>query len=227
MIVDFLKSSMIDYPGKIASVLFTTGCNFRCPYCHNAPLVTGENDAKDLEHLLETLKKRKRFVDAVVISGGEPTLHEELLPFMKELKNEGFSIKLDTNGTKPNRLNQWIRAGVLDYIAMDIKQAIPQYSHLVHMPVDLEAIEESVSIIRLSEIPHEFRTTVYQEGFQQEDFLSIAKWLKGSPRYAIQNFHPQEELLNSAVKMTPYPLETLKEIQESLAPYFGEVILRK
>lgn len=227
MIVDFLKSSMIDYPGKIASVLFTTGCNFRCPYCHNAPLVTGENDAKDLEHLLETLKKRKRFVDAVVISGGEPTLHEELLPFMKELKNEGFSIKLDTNGTKPNRLNQWIRAGVLDYIAMDIKQAIPQYSHLVHMPVDLEAIKESVSIIRLSEIPHEFRTTVYQEGFQQEDFLSIAKWLKGSPRYAIQNFHPQEELLNSAVKMTPYPLETLKEIQESLAPYFEEVILRK
>jgi pyruvate-formate lyase-activating enzyme len=95
------------------------------------------------------------------------------------------------------------------------------------MPVDLEAIEESVSIIRLSEIPHEFRTTVYQEGFQQEDFLSIAKWLKGSPRYAIQNFHPQEELLNSAVKMTPYPLETLKKIQESLAPYFGEVILRK
>ncbi len=227
MIVDFLKSSMIDYPGKIASVLFTTGCNFRCPYCHNAPLVTGENDAKDLEHLLETLKKRKRFVDAVVISGGEPTLHEELLPFMKELKNEGFSIKLDTNGTKPNRLNQWIRAGVLDYIAMDIKQAIPKYGHLVHMPVDLDAIEESVSIIRLSEIPHEFRTTVYQEGFQQEDFLSIAKWLKGSPRYAIQNFHPQEELLNSAVKMTPYPLETLKEIQESLAPYFGEVILRK
>ena len=227
MIVDFLKSSMIDYPGKIASVLFTTGCNFRCPYCHNAPLVTGENDAKDLEHLLETLKKRKRFVDAVVISGGEPTLHEELLPFMKELKNEGFSIKLDTNGTKPNRLNQWIRAGVLDYIAMDIKQAIPKYGHLVHMPVDLDAIEESVSIIRLSEIPHEFRTTVYQEGFQQEDFLSIAKWLKGSPRYAIQNFHPQEELLNSAVKMTPYPLETLKEIQESLAPYFEEVILRK
>jgi pyruvate formate lyase activating enzyme len=227
MIVDFLKSSMIDYPGKIASVLFTAGCNFRCPYCHNAPLVTGEMETKDLDSLLDTLIKRKRFVDAIVISGGEPTLHADLLPFLKTLKSQGFSIKLDTNGTKPNRLNQWIRAGVLDYIAMDIKQAIPEYGAMVHMPVDLEAIEESVSIIRLSEIPHEFRTTVYQEGFQQDDFLSIAKWLRGSPRYAIQNFHPQEELVDSSVKMTPYPIETLQEIQKSLTPYFGEVILRK
>lgn len=227
MIVDFLKSSMIDYPGKISSVLFTAGCNFRCPYCHNAPLVTGEMETKDLNSLLDTLIKRKRFVDAIVISGGEPTLHADLLPFLKTLKRQGFSIKLDTNGSKPNRLNQWIRAGVLDYIAMDIKHAIPKYGSLVQEPVDLEAIEESVSIIRLSEIPHEFRTTVFQEGFQQDDFLSIAKWLKGSPRYAIQNFHPQEELVDSSVKMTPYPIEMLQEIQKSLTPYFGEVILRK
>lgn len=227
MIVDFLKSSMIDYPGKIASVLFTAGCNFRCPYCHNAPLVTGEMESKDLDSLLNTLIKRKRFVDAVVISGGEPTLHADLLPFLRALKKEGFFIKLDTNGSKPNRLNQWIRAGVVDYIAMDIKQAIPEYGAMVQVPVDLEAIEESVSIIRLSEVPYEFRTTVYQEDFQQDDFLSIAKWLKGSPRYALQNYHPQEDVVDPSVTMTPYSIETLQEIQKNLTPYFGEVILRK
>lgn len=218
---------MIDYPGKIASVLFTQGCNFRCPYCHNAALVQGSQDTKDLSELMNTLKNRKQFVDAVVISGGEPTLHAELLPFMKELKQEGFSIKLDTNGTRPNRLNQWINAGVIDFVAMDIKQAIPQYGHLVHMPVDLEAIEESVALIRMSGLPHEFRTTVYQEGFQEEDFHSIAKWLKGSPRYAIQNFHPQEELLAPELKMTPFAMEDLHQIKEKMTPYFGEVILRK
>lgn len=227
MIVDLLKSSMIDYPGKVASVLFTAGCNFRCPYCHNAALVQNPQEQRNLEELLAFLTSRKRFVDAVVISGGEPTLHADLLPFLKELKKEGFSIKLDTNGTKPHRLNQWIKAGVIDYIAMDIKQAIPQYGQLVHKPVDLEAIEESVAIIRMSDLPHEFRTTVFQEGFLDEDFDQIGKWLKGSPRYAIQNFHPQEEMLNPEVKMTPYDSETLEQIKEKMTPFFGEVILRK
>lgn len=227
MIADFLKSSMIDYPGKIASVIFTAGCNFRCPYCHNAVLVQDPPERKDTNELLAFLKNRKRFVDAVVISGGEPTLHADLLPFMKELKQEGFSIKLDTNGTRPNRLNQWINAGVIDYVAMDIKQAIPQYGHLVHMPVDLEAIEESVAIIRMSGLPHEFRTTVFQEGFQDEHFESIAKWLKGSPRYAIQNYHPQEDLLVPEMKMTPCSPDKLVELKEKMTPHFGEVILRK
>lgn len=218
---------MIDYPGKIASVLFTQGCNFRCPYCHNAALVTDAQEAKDLEDVMDYLKSRKKFVDAVVISGGEPTLHADLLPFLKELKQEGFSIKLDTNGTRPNRLNQWINAGVIDFVAMDIKQAIPQYGHLVQKPVDLEAIEESVALIRMSGLPYEFRTTVYQEGFNEEDFHSIAKWLKGSPRYAIQNFHPQEELLAPAGEMTPFTVKALEELKEKMTPFFGEVILRK
>ncbi len=208
-------------------MLFTAGCNFRCPYCHNAPLVNQPQEGKDSDELLAFLKKRKPFVDAVVISGGEPTLHADLLPFMKDLKREGFSIKLDTNGTRPHRLNQWIQAGVVDYIAMDIKQAIPQYGHLVHMPVDLEAIEESVAIIRMSGLPYEFRTTVFQEGFADENFESIGKWLKGSQRYAIQNFHPQEELLIPEVKMTPYPPNALEALKEKMTPYFQEVIIRK
>ena len=166
-------------------------------------------------------------MDAVVISGGEPTLHAGLLPLMKALKREGFSIKLDTNGTRPHRLNKWIQAGVVDYIAMDIKQAIPQYGHLVHMPVDLEAIEESVAIIRMSGLPYEFRTTVFQEGFTDDDFESIGKWLKGSQRYAIQNFHPQEELLIPEVKMTPYQPTDLEKLKEKMTPYFQEVIIRK
>lgn len=214
------KSSFIDYPDKICTVFFTGGCNFRCPYCHNSNLVYNEGEYIAEEFALEYLDKRANFLDAVCISGGEPTLHKGLYDFIKKAKDKGYLVKLDTNGTNPKVLKRLIDDNLVDYIAMDIKAPLPKYYEVVNTNVDINSILESISLIKSSCTDYEFRTTVCKELLTYEDIIEIGEYLKGSNRYYIQNFKDGDTILGGQKKFSSYDLDTLKKIEERLKGYF-------
>ncbi len=221
-----VKSSFIDYPGKICAVYFTGGCNFRCPYCHNAPLVKGEGDEIDEEEVFEHLERRRGMLDGVCISGGEPTLHPELSSFFKKIKERGFLAKLDTNGTAPKVIEGLIKARIIDYIAMDIKAPFDKYSEIAGKMVDIGAIKESISLIKNSDIEYEFRTTVCEELLNVKDIMEIAQRIKGSKRYVIQNFKDCENVLAGEGKFSPFSIKKLKDLEEMLQGFFVEFKVR-
>ena len=217
------KSSFIDYPDKICTVYFVGGCNFRCPYCHNSSLVNNIGDKIDESEIFEFLKRRKKFVDAVCISGGEPTLQPDLFNFISKLKEEGFWVKLDTNGTNSEVLKDLLDHNLLDYIAMDIKAPFEKYSEVAGTKVDIETIKTSIEIICKSSIDYEFRTTVSKELLTKGDILNIGKMLEGSKKYCLQNFRDGEDVLCGEKNLTPFDAETLKALGIALKPYFKEV----
>lgn len=176
--------SLIDYPNKLCATLFTGGCNFRCPYCHNPELVIGYEKLPDIiqDEILKFLKERKGFLDGITICGGEPTIHSYLPDFVKLVKKEGFLVKLDTNGTNPDMLKKI----EVDYIAMDIKGSLKRYNEVSGVKVDTDFIKKSVDLIMESSIDYEFRTTVFPGFFNKEDAVQIAKWVKGAKRYVLQ-----------------------------------------
>lgn len=176
--------SLIDYPNKLCATLFTGGCNFRCPYCHNPELVIGYEKLPDIiqDEILKFLKERKGFLDGITICGGEPTIHSYLPDFVKLVKKEGFLVKLDTNGTNPDMLKKI----EVDYIAMDIKGSLKRYNEVSGVKVDTDFIKKSVDLIMESSIDYEFRTTVFPDFFNKEDAVQIAKWVKGAKRYVLQ-----------------------------------------
>ena len=190
------KLTLLDYPGKIACTVFTYGCNFCCGFCHNALLVTEENnDNISEDEFFVFLKKRQGILDGVCISGGEPTLQDDLAEFISKIKAIGYSVKLDTNGSNPNIIRKLIEENLLDYIAMDIKNSPEKYSLTCGCDVDLNLIQESVSIIIESGIDHEFRTTTVREYHSAEDFGIIANWLKGKSKYFLQHFEDSGNLI--------------------------------
>lgn len=193
-----VKFSLNDYPGKTSAVVFTRGCNFRCRYCHNPELVLSEKYAKKipLSKIFSFLKSRKNKLDAVCITGGEPTNHSDLPFFIKKIKNMGFLVKLDTNGSNPQMLKKFIEEKVLDYIAMDIKAPLNPISYLKvsEMPFDTKKIKKSISLIINSGLPHEFRTTVVKSLTSKNDLLKIAKSIKGADNYFLQKFVPAKKL---------------------------------
>ncbi len=184
------KHSLIDYPGKIACVVFFAGCNFRCPYCHNADLVRGRAvDPMDLDRFWRFLEKRRGFLDGVVISGGEPTLQEEISAFCRRIREMGFSIKLDTNGSKPDVVAKLLGEGVLDCIAMDIKTDPKQYVSMGLFPNgDVDCIFESIECIKTSGIAYEFRTTCVAPFVTDETFPAMLASIAGADRYVLQPF---------------------------------------
>jgi len=214
------KLTLIDYPGKIACTLFTFGCNFRCPYCHNPELVV-ENNTPSIpeEQIMSFLEKRKNFLEGVCITGGEPTLYSDLPEFIKKVKRLGFSVKLDTNGTNPEMVKELINKKLVDYIAMDIKAPLEKYDDVVKVKADKKKIKESVEIIK-SFPEHEFRTTIIPELLSRDDMIAIAKWLKGAKRFFIQQFRPSKTLDKSFLAKQPYSKEELEKIRESIKPYF-------
>ncbi len=222
------KTSLIDFPGKIATTLFLDSCNFRCPYCYNIDLVLGTNKLENHteEEILEFLKSRKKFIDGVCLTGGEPCLHPDLKEFIAKIKNLGLLVKLDTNGTNPEVLKELIEEKLIDYIAMDIKAPLEKYEKVVKRKVDLEKIQESVNIIRNSGIDYEFRTTVVPGLFNREDALAIGKWLKGSRRYFLQQFRSEKTLDEKFKGKEPYSIEQLKELAETAKPFFEKVEIR-
>lgn len=182
---------MVDYDGKIACTAFTGGCNFRCPFCHNAPLVIGDVKAQRIneDEIFDYLSKRKGLVDAVCVTGGEPTLHADLPEFFKRARQMGYATKLDTNGTNPDMLQTLIRERLLDYVAMDIKNSKEKYALTVGTQnIDMESIERSVEMLKLSGVDHEFRTTLIAEFHSEDDMRKIAEWVQGANRYYMQKY---------------------------------------
>ncbi len=222
------KISLIDYPGKISSVLFTTGCNFKCSYCHNPELVQAEQfpDSIAAEEIFTFLEKRRGQLDAVVITGGEPTLHQDLPQFIERIKLLGYLVKLDSNGTNPAMLDALIQNKSLDYIAMDIKAPLDKYESIVRMPVDIEAIKKSIALLKKSSVDYEFRTTVIKTQLTPEDFGDIAELIHGARLYAFQKFIPTKANDEKVLSEPTYSDREFKDLQKIMAPHVGKVIIR-
>jgi len=221
-----VKSSFIDYPDRICAVYFVGGCNFRCPYCHNAPLLEGKGEIIYEDEVFGHLEKRKNMLDGVCISGGEPTLKPDLEAFLEKVKKRGFLVKLDTNGAKPKVLERLLKKNAIDYIAMDIKAPFGKYNIAAGKPVDTEPIKESIALVRNASIEYEFRTTVCRELLNKEDIIDIARLIRGSRRYIIQNFRDRDTVLAGAGKLTPFNREELSDIRISISGMFKEFRIR-
>lgn len=190
------KTSLLDYPGKISAIVFTQGCNFRCPYCHNPELLKADGNTQNMSvpSVLDFLKTRTGKLDGVVITGGEPCLHADLPEFIKEIKQLGFLVKLDTNGSCPGMLERLINENLLDYIAMDIKAPPDKYPLIAGVKTDVEKIQQSAKLIMESKIDYEFRTTVLKSMLNFEDFEKIGSFIRGARRYYLQKFVPSKAL---------------------------------
>lgn len=221
----FMKSSYIDFPGRISSVIFTGGCNMRCPYCHNRELV--ENKGKEIpeEYIIKTLLLRKEFINSVVISGGEPTIHKDLPEFIKKLKGFGFFIKLDTNGTNPEMLKNLIENNLLDYVAMDIKNSFKRYEKVTVLKVSIENIKKSMEILRKNNVNYEFRTTICKELTKIEDIEKIASMIKKDEKFYLQNFR-NSEYIQKNIKLTPYSDEELAFLERKYKRNFTDFNIR-
>lgn len=227
----FQKSSLIDYPEKISAIIFTQGCNFRCPYCHNPELTTGKSEeergkSREIKEILAFLKTRVGKLDGVVITGGEPTLHNNLPEFIKQIKDLGFLIKLDTNGTNPEMLQSLINEKLIDYVAMDIKAPIEKYSEVICAKVDTGKVLKSVEILNESDIEHEFRTTVVKSQLSVNDFEKIGEMIKGSGKYYLQKFVPTKTLNRFYMNQTTYSDEEFEPIVVSLKKQIKKVEIR-
>ena len=179
------KTTLLDYPGKLASIIFTGGCNMNCPYCHNSELIHPHTDALiSEEELFAHLKKRKNTLEGLVISGGECTLQKDLMEFCHKVRSLGYSIKLDTNGTDPQTLRMLVQKDLVQYVAMDIKNSKEKYPLTVGLKsFDLRPLEESVAFLLEGHVDYEFRTTVVSEFFTKEDFHKIGQWISGADAY--------------------------------------------
>lgn len=221
----FQKMTMLDYPGKVACTVFTHACNLRCPFCHNAPLVVGEYTPVSEAQILSYLQKRKGILDGICITGGEPLLQKDIRAFIEKVRALGLAVKLDTNGTFPERLHELIDAGLVDYVAMDIKNSPARYAETVGLStLDLAPIEESVRILKEGRVPYEFRTTVVRELHSEADMQAIGAWLAGAERYFLQQFTDSGALLGNGY--SAHAPDTLKEFADIVKPYIPAVSLR-
>ena len=197
------KLTLLDYPGKVAATIFTVGCNFRCPFCHNAPLVNKveKNCFIDEEEILSFLNKRVGIIDGVVITGGEPTLMTDLPEFISKIKALGYNVKLDTNGTNPEMLEYLINNKMIDYVAMDIKNCIEKYTETagVDDSFDLGVVKRSAEILMQNAVDFEFRTTVVSPYHTEEDFERIGQWLAGEEKFYLQAFVDSGNLVGDGV----------------------------
>lgn len=217
----FEKCTLIDYPGKVACMVYTIGCPFRCPYCHNPELVDETVTTRISEDdVLSFLDTRRTMLDGVVITGGEPTMHgDALLSFMRAVKRRGFLVKLDSNGTSPDILERAIDERLVDYIAMDIKAPLAKYSATVSRPVDGEAIKRSIELIKKSGVDYEFRTTIVKSMLREEDLETIGKEIAGAKTYYLQKFIPTKLLNPQFVKKVTYSDEEFQALQQKLQKY--------
>ena len=197
-ICGYQKTTLLDYPGHVAATIFTGGCNFRCPFCHNSDLVVNSTMSPCIsqEEIFSFLKKRKNVLSGICITGGEPTLQTNLSEFIKKVRSLGYKIKLDTNGYRPDVISSLLEDNLLDYIAMDIKAGLSNYAKVSGIPnLDTSKIKESISIIENSGIDYEFRTTVVKELHSRQDFLEISEMLSSSSPYFIQSFKDSGNIL--------------------------------
>lgn len=221
------KLTLLDYPGKMACTVFTAGCNLRCPFCHNASLVVNppKESAYSQEEIFSFLEKRKGIIDGVAITGGEPLIQPDLEEFVVKARELGYSVKLDTNGTNPEKLRKLIDKNLLDYVAMDIKGSKNSYSQCVGIPnYDTTKIEKSVEILKASNIDYEFRTTVAKGLHTIQDIAEIGEWLRGAKRYFLQGFEDSGDLIG--FDMSAFSKEQMLELQEIMKQYVPNCEIR-
>ena len=220
------KLSLVDYDDNLTATLFMAGCPFRCPFCHNAPLVLHPERAEKIpfDEILDYLNKRKGVLDAVCISGGEPTLMPDLEEKIRAIKELGYLIKLDSNGCNPNVLKHLVSEGLLDYIAMDIKNSKSKYFVTAGARVDMDAIEESVRFIMSCGVKYEFRTTMMTEFHDEADMEAIGRWIAGAQRYFLQRYIDSENTIRR--NFHEIPLERAKKFIEIIKTYVPNVGLR-
>lgn len=221
------KLTLLDYPEKVACTLFTGGCNLRCHFCQNSELVVPNlyPEPLNFDHIFDFLQKRSSILDGICISGGEPLLHEDLSLYLKQFRNLGYTIKLDTNGCFPEHLKQLVHDGLIDYVAMDIKNSKTHYCKTAGISsLDLDAIEESIQFLLQDSIPYEFRTTVVKEFHTDSDFVSIGEWLHGARNYYLQNFVSSDYVLSP--NLHGFSQEELKRFQTILLPYISNTKIR-
>lgn len=223
------KTTLLDYPGKIATIFFTPGCNFRCGFCHNKDLVLDSPDLPQIteEEIFKFLKKRKKLTEGVVISGGEPTLQKDLTLFIKKIKSLGFCVKLDTNGANPAVLKQLIDQKLIDYIAMDIKGPLDaRYEKIVGVGIDLGKIRLCIKLIKESGIDYEFRTTVVPTLHTKKDLVDMAKQIEPVKLWYLQQFLPQNTINANYREITPYDKLELEEILKKIQKIIPEAKIR-
>lgn len=213
------KTSLIDFPKKIAAIVFTRGCNFRCPYCHNPELVSSGYESLDENYVFDFLKTRTGKLDGVVVTGGEPCLQKNLVEFLRGIKKLGFQIKLDTNGSEFNTLEKIIGENLADYIAMDIKAPLEKYESVVRTNVNIQNIQKSINLIMSSGIDYEFRTTITKELLNVDDFFDIGEMIKGADKYYLQKFLLSKVLDESFKSASSFNDEEFNECVKILQSY--------
>ena len=221
------KLTLLDYPDHMACTVFTGGCNMRCPFCHNASLVLrpGENPAYFEEEIYAFLKKRQGVLDGVAITGGEPLLQHDLREFILRVRELGFAVKLDTNGSYPARLEALIKEGLLDYIAMDVKNSLEKYAQTVGVPhFDTAPIEQSIALLRESDVPFELRTTVVRELHTAEDIEDMGVWLAGDHKHYLQGFIDSGDLIRKG--LSGYDKNQMVDLVNVLKAYVPRAELR-
>ena len=212
------KLTLLDYPGKMACTVFTSGCNLRCPFCHNAGLVTHiDGDFISQQDLLQFLSTRKGKLEGLCLTGGEPLLNKDVAQFLAEVKEMGFSVKLDTNGTNPDLLKQLIDDKLVDYVAMDIKNSKSKYSLTCGGNVNIEDIEKSVHLLKIGQVDYEFRTTVVRQLHEQQDIEDIAQWLVGAKAWYLQQFVDSGDLIGQG--MSAWDEDTMHKFAETANKY--------
>lgn len=247
------KLTLLDYPGHMACLIFTGACNYRCPFCHNASLVLNPNSQPAIreDEIFSFLESRKGILEGVCISGGEPTLQADLPEFIRKIRAMGFHVKLDTNGSRPGVLKALLDEELLDYVSMDIKNAPKKYLATIGIPEEsqdsdssasssdagkgalcfdnliTDSVRQSAKLLMQSSIPYEFRTTVVKELHNEEDLLTIGKWLNGARAYYLQSFRDSETLVGASLgQFHTYEPEQMRAFRDMLKPYFEIVELR-
>lgn len=223
------KLTLLDFPGKTACTLFTGGCNFRCPFCHNAPLVTERNTAGEEiveeEEVFAYLKKRRGILDGVCITGGEPLLQPGTERFLEQVKALGYLVKLDTNGSFPRKLQQLVSDKLVDYVAMDIKNSPEHYGETAGIEnFDLSPIQESIDFLKEGHVDYEFRTTVVREFHTKESMEALAFWIRGDSKYYLQNFKDSGHVI--AAGLSGFSKEELGQLLEAVRPWLPRAELR-
>lgn len=227
IIKGFAKLTLLDYPGRVACTVFTGGCNFKCPFCHNASLAVrpGELPNVSEEEVFSLLRKRKGILDGVCVSGGEPLLMPDLGDFLGRIKEMGYAVKLDTNGYLPERLAAVMSLGLVDMVAMDIKNSPDKYAATVGVSgLDMKPVFESADMLMKGTLPYEFRTTVVKELHEAEDFEKIGAWIKGASAYYLQSFTDSGDIIKDG--LSAHPKETLEQFLSIVQKYVSNSHLR-
>jgi len=215
----FIETSFLDWKEHLSSVMFLGGCNLRCPYCHNKDLVLHHDAMEDMpmEYIIATLRKYRNWVDKVVVTGGEPTIHMGLFGLIGQLKSEGMQVKLDTNGSNPSVLKGLVNDGLIDYIAMDVKGPVDRYSRWCGVNVDPRQIRESIEFIMEGSLDYEFRMTTVPFLHREDDVYEVASFLSGARRFFIQEFRPDSTLSPAYARIQPFSPDKIAKIRANVA----------